>query len=381
MPTSIAWSLATWPVSWRPAGPACATTARRARPTTTRLQVFIESYAPPPEMLIFGAVDFTAALCGAAKGLGYRVTVCDAREVFATRARFPPPMRWWWTGRTASWTRVGDRLGPADAVCVLTHDPKFDVPAIVVGAADRRRLPRGDGESRHACPADAAPGRGRASPTPRTSPASWPRSASTSAPAPPRRRQSRCAQRSSRCAPGAPAARCRDTLRTDPPLNSTRRMCDCGCGPRRRRRLRRGSPASRSVAQAPRSVPGPARRGVGARRGHRRGVRRDGRRARRGRLHLARRRDRLRNPQWADGQAGSLAVAVDHARVAGPRRGGGRARATNRSSRPRRGGCVGAASARRSRWRPTKAGVATPSAWPRRCGTNCPRTVMSERAI
>ena len=51
--------------------------------------VFVESFAPPPRMLVFGAVDFTAALVKVAKVLGYRVTVCDAREVFATRARFP----------------------------------------------------------------------------------------------------------------------------------------------------------------------------------------------------------------------------------------------------------------------------------------------------
>ena len=51
--------------------------------------VFIESFAPPPRMLVFGAVDFTAALARAAKVLGYHVTVCDAREVFATKARFP----------------------------------------------------------------------------------------------------------------------------------------------------------------------------------------------------------------------------------------------------------------------------------------------------
>jgi xanthine dehydrogenase accessory factor len=96
-----------------------------------RLQIFIESYAQPPEMLIFGAVDFTAALCRAAKGLGYRVTVCDAREVFATRARFPlaDEVVVDWPNRLLE--RVGDRLGPADAVCVLTHDPKFDVPAII----------------------------------------------------------------------------------------------------------------------------------------------------------------------------------------------------------------------------------------------------------
>ncbi len=53
------------------------------------VRVFVESHAPPPQMWIFGAVDFTAALARVAKVLGYRVTVCDAREVFATRRRFP----------------------------------------------------------------------------------------------------------------------------------------------------------------------------------------------------------------------------------------------------------------------------------------------------
>ena len=53
------------------------------------VSVFIESHALPPQMWIFGAVDFTAALAKVAKVLGYRVTVCDAREVFATKRRFP----------------------------------------------------------------------------------------------------------------------------------------------------------------------------------------------------------------------------------------------------------------------------------------------------
>ena len=53
------------------------------------VSVFIEAFAPPPQMIIFGAVDFTAALAKVAKVLGYRVTVCDAREVFATKQRFP----------------------------------------------------------------------------------------------------------------------------------------------------------------------------------------------------------------------------------------------------------------------------------------------------
>jgi xanthine dehydrogenase accessory factor len=95
------------------------------------VSVFIESFAPPPRMVIFGAVDFTAALARVAKVLGYRVTVCDARPVFATPARFPmaDEVVVDWPDRYLA--QVGSELGPRDAICVLTHDPKFDVPAIV----------------------------------------------------------------------------------------------------------------------------------------------------------------------------------------------------------------------------------------------------------
>jgi xanthine dehydrogenase accessory factor len=96
------------------------------------VSVFIESFAPPPRMLIFGAVDFTKALVKVAKVLGYRVTVCDAREVFATRRRFPDADEIVvdWPHRLLE--REGATLGPRDAACVLTHDHKFDIPAIVV---------------------------------------------------------------------------------------------------------------------------------------------------------------------------------------------------------------------------------------------------------
>jgi xanthine dehydrogenase accessory factor len=99
------------------------------------VDVFIEAFAPPPRMLIFGAVDFTAALARAAKFLGFRVTVCDAREVFATTRRFPmaDEVVVDWPHRLLE--REGPTLGPADAVCVLTHDAKFDVPAIVAALA------------------------------------------------------------------------------------------------------------------------------------------------------------------------------------------------------------------------------------------------------
>jgi xanthine dehydrogenase accessory factor len=95
------------------------------------VSVFVESFAPPPRMLVFGAVDFTKALVRMAKVLGYKVTVCDAREVFATRRRFPEADEIVvdWPHRLLE--RVGDSLGPRDAICVLTHDHKFDVPAII----------------------------------------------------------------------------------------------------------------------------------------------------------------------------------------------------------------------------------------------------------
>jgi xanthine dehydrogenase accessory factor len=95
------------------------------------VSVFIESFAPPPRMIIFGAVDFTAALARVAKILGYRVTVCDARPVFATRARFPMADEVVVAWPDKHLAEIGHDLGPRDAVCVLTHDPKFDVPAIV----------------------------------------------------------------------------------------------------------------------------------------------------------------------------------------------------------------------------------------------------------
>ncbi len=94
------------------------------------VSVFIESFAPPPQMLIFGAVDFTAALTNVAKFLGYRVTVCDARPMFATNKRFPRAdvVAVDWPNRLLD--EVGHQLGERDAVAVLTHDAKFDIPAI-----------------------------------------------------------------------------------------------------------------------------------------------------------------------------------------------------------------------------------------------------------
>ncbi len=95
------------------------------------LTVFIESFAPPRRMIIVGATDFSAALVRVAKVLGYRVSVCDARPVFATPSRFPEADE-----VVAEWPHrylasVAQELNSRDAVCVLSHDQKFDVPAIV----------------------------------------------------------------------------------------------------------------------------------------------------------------------------------------------------------------------------------------------------------
>lgn len=92
------------------------------------LAVFVESYRPPPRMIVFGATDFAAATATVGKFLGYRVTLCDARPVFATPARFPQAdevvIRW--PHEYLAETEVDSRT----AICVLTHDPKFDLPLL-----------------------------------------------------------------------------------------------------------------------------------------------------------------------------------------------------------------------------------------------------------
>jgi xanthine dehydrogenase accessory factor len=94
------------------------------------LAVFVNSFAPPPRMLVFGAIDFAAAVARAGKFLGYHVTVCDARKVFATRSRFPDADEVVvdWPHRFLAATEVDVRT----VICVLTHDPKFDVPLLEV---------------------------------------------------------------------------------------------------------------------------------------------------------------------------------------------------------------------------------------------------------
>jgi xanthine dehydrogenase accessory factor len=110
------------------------------------LSVFVQSFAPAPQMLVFGAIDFAAAVARVGKFLGYRVTVCDARGVFATRKRFPDAdeVVVEWPHRFLEKANVDART----VICVLTHDPKFDVPlleaalktdAAYIGAMGSRR--------------------------------------------------------------------------------------------------------------------------------------------------------------------------------------------------------------------------------------------------
>lgn len=92
--------------------------------------VFVESLAPHPRMLVFGAIDFASAVARIGVLLGYHVTVCDARAVFATPRRFPQAHEVVveWPHRYLARTRVDSRT----VICVLTHDPKFDVPLLEV---------------------------------------------------------------------------------------------------------------------------------------------------------------------------------------------------------------------------------------------------------
>jgi xanthine dehydrogenase accessory factor len=94
------------------------------------LSVFVQSFAPPPRMLVFGAIDFAAAVARVGKFLGYHVTVCDARAVFATARRFPDADE-----VVVEWPHKFLARSPVDSrtvICVLTHDPKFDVPLLEV---------------------------------------------------------------------------------------------------------------------------------------------------------------------------------------------------------------------------------------------------------
>jgi xanthine dehydrogenase accessory factor len=98
------------------------------------LMVFVESFAPPPRMIVFGAIDFAAAVAKMGNFLGYRVTVCDARPVFATASRFPGANEVVveWPHRYLAKEAEEGRIDGRTVLTVLTHDPKFDVPLLEV---------------------------------------------------------------------------------------------------------------------------------------------------------------------------------------------------------------------------------------------------------
>ena len=98
----------------------------------TGMRVFVASYQPKPRMIVFGAIDFAAAVARQGAILGFHVTVCDARAVFTTRARFPSADE-----VVVSWPhhylqqQVDEgAINQRSVLCVLTHDPKFDVPVL-----------------------------------------------------------------------------------------------------------------------------------------------------------------------------------------------------------------------------------------------------------
>jgi xanthine dehydrogenase accessory factor len=109
-------------------------------------RVFAEVLGPPPSLLVFGAVDLAEELCRAAKGLGWRTVVADARARFATSARIPSADE-----LLVAWPEdVLQQFGPDErtAVVVLTHEDRWDVPALAgalasnafyVGALGSRR--------------------------------------------------------------------------------------------------------------------------------------------------------------------------------------------------------------------------------------------------
>jgi xanthine dehydrogenase accessory factor len=98
------------------------------------MSVFVASYAPKPRMLVFGAIDFAAAVARVGSFLGYRVTVCDARPVFATATRFPEAdeVVVKWPHKYLAEEVDAGRIDGRTVLCVLTHDPKFDVPLLEV---------------------------------------------------------------------------------------------------------------------------------------------------------------------------------------------------------------------------------------------------------
>jgi xanthine dehydrogenase accessory factor len=98
------------------------------------MRVFVWAFAPAPRMLVFGAIDFAAAVARVGDFLGYHVTVCDARPVFATNSRFPhaDEVVVSWPHKYLKAEAEAGRIDRRTVICVLTHDPKFDVPVLEI---------------------------------------------------------------------------------------------------------------------------------------------------------------------------------------------------------------------------------------------------------
>jgi xanthine dehydrogenase accessory factor len=96
--------------------------------------VFAAAFEPPARMIVFGATDHAAAVSRIGRFLGYRVAVCDARQVFATAHRFPDADEVVadWPHRYLAGEAAAGRLDGRTVLVVLTHDPKFDVPVLEV---------------------------------------------------------------------------------------------------------------------------------------------------------------------------------------------------------------------------------------------------------
>ncbi|MGW5286634.1 XdhC family protein [Rhodococcus pyridinivorans] len=98
------------------------------------MSVFVNVFQPPPRLIVFGAIDFASAMARLGSFLGYTVTVCDARGVFATEARFPGAHEVIvdWPHRYLAAEAEAGRVDARTVITVLTHDPKFDVPLLEV---------------------------------------------------------------------------------------------------------------------------------------------------------------------------------------------------------------------------------------------------------
>ena len=224
----------------RPRGARRRTSAATACSSTRALKVFAEVFGPPPRLVVVGAVDTGEALCAAARALGWRTICVDARAQFATPERMPSADE-----IIVEWPEEAFAQIAPDrdtAVVVLTHDDKFDIPALAAALRYRRVLRRRARQPPRAGEAPRAAARGRRD-RGSSSSGSAGRPASTSAPrAPPRRR--------SRSSPRALALR---AGRLGGPLREARRAASTSSAERhldaRRARLLR-SLAGRSTGSA-----------------------------------------------------------------------------------------------------------------------------------